>query len=598
MKPIRAIGAPLLVGAAVLAAVAADLLLMITRDLVARKKAEPMFRILLDTAPDAIVIVNSSGRILLVNAQAENLFGYHRHELLGQPVEILIPEHLRSLHAGQRTRYHAAPRTRPMGIGLQLSARRKDGSEFPAEISLSPLQTEDGTLVTSVIRDVTERKRAEEERAQLIREQAARTEAEAAAETIRRLQAISDAALAHLSLDDLLRELPGRIRETLAGDAASILLVDGDTLVAWATRGMGEGVEPAIRVLIDGEPAARIIAERRSLIVEPVERTDLFGSPGFGSPGNESGIESLLGTPLLLEDQLIGLLAVGTHRPHRFTEDDARLLQLVADRVALAIDHARLYEAEQRARAEAEAAVHVRDEFLSIAAHELRTPVTSLRGFAQLMVRLIDKEGAVDPVRLRRAFQVIDQQSVKLSRLVSQLLDVSRLEAGKLILDRAATDVSSLVESVAAGARVTTSQHVIVVSAPSNVRALVDPLRLEQVVANLVDNAIKYSPTGGQIDVEVSQPTHDTVCLSVTDRGIGIPPESRERIFDRFYQAHAGSGTEGMGLGLYISHQIVQLHGGQIAAQFPSDGGTRFVVTLPTNLGDDTAPIAGGHPPH
>jgi signal transduction histidine kinase len=244
---------------------------------------------------------------------------------------------------------------------------------------------------------------------------------------------------------------------------------------------------------------------------------------------------------------------------------------------------AELMRANERLRrevAERKRAEEVRDEFLSVAAHELKTPMTSLRGFAQVLLGQLDRHETPDPERLAPALRAIDRQSEKLASLVSQLLDISRLEAGRLVLERKLTDVVAIAESVAANARARTSRHPIEVRAPVELTALVDPLRLEQVLTNLVDNAIKYSPDGGAVRIEVGG-APGALRIVVSDCGIGVPPEHREKIFDRFYQAHAGHRLGGMGLGLYISRQIVDLHQGQMQAEFPQAGGTRVTVTLP-----------------
>jgi signal transduction histidine kinase len=246
-------------------------------------------------------------------------------------------------------------------------------------------------------------------------------------------------------------------------------------------------------------------------------------------------------------------------------------------RSGLATTNARLRaEITERRRGEA-----LRDEFLSIAAHELKTPLTSLRGFAQLLLRQLDRDELPDAVRLRQALSAIDQQSAKLARLVSQLLDVSRVDAGKLVLDRKVSDIVGLVEDVVATARVNTYRHEFAVRAPSVALALVDPLRLEQVLRNLVDNAIKYSPDGGPIEIEVSKSRETGVRVSVADHGLGVPRRDRPHIFERFHQAHGERRLGGMGLGLYISRQIVDLHGGTLQAEYPRGGGTRLVLVVP-----------------
>jgi PAS domain S-box-containing protein len=238
-------------------------------------------------------------------------------------------------------------------------------------------------------------------------------------------------------------------------------------------------------------------------------------------------------------------------------------------------------QAEQAARAAAEATAREREEFLSVAAHELRTPITSLKGFTELSLRQLDRQGPLDLPRLRNALQVAHRQADKVAHLIDQLLEISRLRRGKLVLDRAPADLVELVQETVNAAQVHTRQHTLTVQAPPDLIASVDAVRLEQVLTNLLDNAIKFSPHGGAIEVEVARPEEQTARISVRDHGLGIPVEERPHIFEQFHQGHALDHRSGLGLGLYISHQIVARHGGQLLAEFPEDGGTRFVLLLP-----------------
>ena len=237
---------------------------------------------------------------------------------------------------------------------------------------------------------------------------------------------------------------------------------------------------------------------------------------------------------------------------------------------------------EQQARALTERALRLRDEFLSIAAHELRTPLATVKGHAQMALRRLERAGQLEPERAAEALRAIAGQSDKLNRLLSQLLDISRLEGGKLALERQPTDVVALVEQVVSATQARDEGHAITLAAPPSIEAEVDPLRLEQVLTNLLDNAIKYSPDGGPIEVAVSRSMGDALEIAVRDHGVGIPAEKRALIFERFYQAHGNGHKSGLGLGLYVSREIVELHGGEITAEFPSDGGSRFVVGLPS----------------
>lgn len=225
-------------------------------------------------------------------------------------------------------------------------------------------------------------------------------------------------------------------------------------------------------------------------------------------------------------------------------------------------------------------AVAARDEFLSVAAHELKTPLTSLRCYAQLLLRDVDEKREIAPERLESALRVIDVQTQKLSHLMVRLLDTAQIEAGKLRIERCRTDLVALV-----GSTLTQQQgranHKLVFDSPEHVEAMVDPIRFEQVITNLLDNAVKFSPDGGVVTVGLGQDDEGSIRLSVTDHGVGIPSDQREAIFERFHQAHGKHHLSGMGLGLYITREIVESHGGTIEIEGPEHGGARFVVILP-----------------
>jgi excisionase family DNA binding protein len=237
--------------------------------------------------------------------------------------------------------------------------------------------------------------------------------------------------------------------------------------------------------------------------------------------------------------------------------------------------------AERAARDAAETALRSRNEFLSIASHELRTPITVLGAQAQLSLRRLERTGQLEPERVVQALRTVGSQAHKLSRLVGQLLDVARLDSGRLTIQREPTDLVALIDQVVASSRSLAANHTLSLTAPAEIEGEFDSLRLEQVFTNVLDNAIKYSPEGGLVEVSVSQPSPECAVVSVRDHGLGIPLDKRSRIFERFFQAHENGNTSGMGLGLYVSRQIVELHGGHIRAEFPDGGGTRVVVELP-----------------
>ena len=250
-----------------------------------------------------------------------------------------------------------------------------------------------------------------------------------------------------------------------------------------------------------------------------------------------------------------------------------------AGRLAAALDTVR--RDLQTALTQAQQAIHERDVFVSVAAHELNTPLTSLKAIAQLHRRRLQRMSAVDPALVGETLDRIDEQASKVARLVRQLLDISRLESGQLPLTPTETDVVALVRGAVELAQAQTQRHTVRVDAPLTLIAWVDGLRLEQVLTNLLDNARRYSPDGGLIEVRV-RPYGDRFDIVMLDEGPGIPEAQHEQIFDRFHRAAPSDHSAGLGIGLFVSREIVELHGGRITAANRGDrSGALFTVMLP-----------------
>jgi len=226
------------------------------------------------------------------------------------------------------------------------------------------------------------------------------------------------------------------------------------------------------------------------------------------------------------------------------------------------------------------AAIRARDQFLSMAAHELNTPITTLRLFAQHLGGLADTGRFSDDAQLERAVRAFDRQSGRLARLVGQLLDLARIEEGRLRFDPEPSDLCQLVTEAVERARIQ-APGVELVAAPPQAPAIIDPVLIDQVLANLLQNASKYSVDERPIEVSLERSTPSVWQITIRDYGIGVEPQHRERIFDRLYQARIHETSPGLGLGLYISRQIAEMHGGKLTAEFPADGGSRFIVYLP-----------------
>jgi signal transduction histidine kinase len=254
----------------------------------------------------------------------------------------------------------------------------------------------------------------------------------------------------------------------------------------------------------------------------------------------------------------------------------------IAERKRVEEERARLLVREQQARVEAEAAVRMRDQFLSIASHELKTPLTTLLGNTQLLRRRVAREGGLSQ-RNQQALGVVEQQATRLKKLIEALLDISRIQNGQLTVARQWIDLNALADRMVREVQPILHQHTIEFNGAS-IPLLIegDELRLEQVLQNIIQNAVKYSPSGGMITVR-TEAQNGHACVSISDQGIGIPQDSLAHLFERFYRAENAEAQHisGMGVGLYLVKEIVGLHGGAIEVNSTEGAGSTFTIRLP-----------------
>jgi PAS domain S-box-containing protein len=310
------------------------------------------------------------------------------------------------------------------------------------------------------------------------------------------------------------------------------------------------------------------------------------------------GLRARVVVPFRSDGQWVSNLVTATAAPRRWTEREVALLETVAERVWVAAEKLRAQQ-ELRAyaarllasNAEAQAAVRIRDQFLTVAAHELKTPLTALLGYSQTLLRRIEREQSL-PERDRRLLQQTNEQALRLNRLIDALLDVGRIESGRLSIERVPLDLSALLTRIADAMAPTLERHSLQVSGVEETIVISgDELRLEQVIHNLVSNAVKYSPQGGTVFLTLS--VQDGLAqLVVRDQGIGIPAAALPQLFQRFFRVD-GDNTRhiaGMGIGLYVIKEIVELHGGTVAVESAEGVGSSFIVSLPLATGDAGAP--------
>jgi len=371
---------------------------------------------------------------------------------------------------------------------------------------------------------------------------------------LEQVQAVTDVALAHLELEELMHALLVRTRDILDADTCAALLLDRETdeLVARSAVGLEEEVEAGVRVPLGKGFAGRVAASRKPIILPDVDTADVW-NPIL----REKGIKSMLGVPLIVRDEVTGVLHVGKLVHHDFTQDDVELLQLVAERVALAIERAHLHQ-------ETVWLDQMKLNFVAIASHELRTPATSVYG---ILTTLRARRDELDPRVRDELEETAWEQSDRLRRLIEQLLDLSRLDAKSIEVQPQPLVLREALMPLANGSAD------VVIDVDPGLAIVADPLVLERVVSNLIRNARQH----GKPPVRVTAEQRDRhLRISVLDCGEGVEEELVPRLFERF--EHGGGG--GTGLGLAIAKAYANAHGGDLYYE-PEPGGARFDFVLP-----------------
>lgn len=390
----------------------------------------------------------------------------------------------------------------------------------------------------------------------------------AAVRRLRRLQAVTDVALANLGLDDLLGELVVRVRDILEVDTCAILLHDEarSELVARAAAGLEEEVEAGVRIPLGRGFAGRVAADRRTVAIEDIDHAEVL-NPIL----REKGIKSLLGTPLLARGHVLGVIHVGSLRLRVFTPEETEMLEAAAQRAALGLErallHERLVELDR-----------VRNRFVAVASHELRTPTAAILGSA---LTLQAREGQLTAEQEAMLRTILAEQAQRLATLVEQLLDLSRLEAHSVEIRRERRTVRELVERTLAEVAPEQRAHVAVDVDPA-LEVEADPGVFERIVSNLIVNALRHGAP--PVVVTASRGDGDgDLRLVVEDAGEGIPDDIRTSLFEQFTRSASAARTPGSGLGLAIARSYAHAHGGELVLEENGRRGARFRLVLPAH---------------
>lgn len=530
----------------------------------------------LSSIGDAVIVTDAQGRVTFMNGIAQSLTGWDEEDAEGQSIETVFP--LRSEKTGQPVENPIARVLREgqiVGVANHTLLLTKSGFEIPIDDSGAPIKDEAGNIVGAVLvfRDITARREAQ-------------NQIEESLERTRDLYEISRRISALRTPDELL-EAVVQSRYLKGVSRANIVLFDKP----WDGQTPPQHIEIAAGWSTDGskQPRQAYISHEHEMIElylpeQPVVIRNVQTDPRLTNSLKElfASLDtySMILYPLVAAGQWYGMLTLHWRQPYSAEDRVTRHIQGLVDQIAAAVYNSRLLKSEAGARRVAEEANELKLKFLAMISHELRTPLTSIQGFASTLLAE-DIEWDVDSQR--DFLRIISEEADKLTDLISQLLDLSRLEAGMLAITPKEQPLDGIVDAALPQLSVLALQHQLELDIPETLPPVyADANRVGQVLSNLVGNAARYAPPQTPIRIEARQEnTH--VCIRVMDEGPGIPPEDRERVFEAFRQAanQKSNQTKGAGLGLAIARGLVEAHSGRIWIENRAGPGTTVAFSLP-----------------
>ena len=504
------------------------------REIELRNQSERNFRGLIDMAPDAILVIDPDGRVIRMNDEAQRMFGYPPEALLGRDVATIIPERFPTAHREKRGSDGQAPTTGT--IAGELSGRRADGTEFPVEIRVSVLDAQGQRSIVGIVRDVTERYRAQQIQERLVHDLGERVKELTALHATGRL--LNEPRSPDEVLARIVNLLPAAWQYP---DIAAARIVTGDIDVRTERFELSPWIQRTAFTTSEGRTGTIEVAYREA------------------RPHADEG-------PFLSEERSL-------------IESLARMLRAYLERVQAEEHRVNLARAEA-ARLQAEDANAAKDQFLATLSHELRSPLNVTLLWTQML-----RSGQVSGSAVLRGFDILERSVRLQAKLIDDLLDVSRIVAGKLRIEKRRVDLGVIVDAAVEAARPAARMKNVALTASIEPSLFVeaDPQRVQQVVSNLLANALKFTLEDGSVDIDVHR-VEDRAEVVVRDTGIGIEPELLPRIFDRFQQGDISTTRThgGLGLGLAIVRHLVEQHGGQVSAASAGPGkGSTFALTLP-----------------